>query len=164
LEQGTIDVEEFKEAVKKSFKVSDQEAMQAFQAIDANHDNEINYSEFLAAMVSSRIAVHDEHLRNSFTRFDVDGSGVITVDNLRTVLGESCDPETVEEMMKEADVSGDGQLDYNEWIAFLCDTAEDDDLSKSTYSALSIIDHKLAEAKLTKKETTTCCGGYCNIL
>ena len=47
--------------------------------------------------------------------FDVDNSGVITKDNLKRVLeqlGEKLNDEDVEEMVKEADLNGDGMIDY----------------------------------------------------
>ena len=53
----------------------------------------MRYSEFLAAMMSSRIEIHEDLVRTAFKRFDADNSGFITVENLRQVLGESLESE-----------------------------------------------------------------------
>merc|ERR1712113_169726 len=90
-----------------------------FEAIDVGHTDDIPYSEFLAAMVSSRIALHDDLLKESFRRFDTDNSGFITMNNLRQVLGASFQGEEVEKLMREVDESHDGKISYEEWIKYL---------------------------------------------
>lgn len=47
--------------------------------------------------------------------FDKDGNGLINAAELRHVmtnLGEKLTDQEVDEMMKEADIDGDGQLNY----------------------------------------------------
>merc|ERR1719183_2890063 len=86
---GTITLGEFKQVMQERFHVEDAQIQQAFNALDTSHTDEIHYSDFLAAMVASRIQIHDEVLAQTFRRFDVDNSGYITADNLKEVLGES---------------------------------------------------------------------------
>lgn len=87
--------------------------------MDANHKDEVNYHEFLAAMVSSRIALHDHLLKVAFRRFDVDNSGYITVENLREVLGETFEGNEVQKLMSELNLKNDGAISYEEWIQYL---------------------------------------------
>lgn len=57
----------------------------------------------------------DQELREAFMVFDKDGSGKISSAELRHVmtnLGEKLTDEEVDEMMKEADINGDGEIDY----------------------------------------------------
>merc|ERR1719215_1934195 len=88
-------------------------------------------------MVSSRIALHDDLLKNTFRRFDVDGTGEITIANLKEVLGEGMDGQTAEKMLAEADVSHDGKIDYAEFIDYLRGDAAHD---KHSDAAAKLID------------------------
>merc|ERR1712039_20657 len=90
-----------------------------FDTIDTNSDQEIHYSDFLAAMISTRIQLNDGLLKNAFARFDKDSSGYITVDNLREVLGDQFEGTEVSRLLKEADLLGDHRISYDEFVAFL---------------------------------------------
>lgn len=113
-----------------------------FLALDPNHHNEIHYSEFLAAMVSSRIQMHDDLLHATFKHFDADDTGFITKQNLKDVLGESFRPEEVEAMAQ--DVGGDdGKISYEEFIAYLRGGNASTDHQDA---AAKFIDHKCKES------------------
>jgi calcium-dependent protein kinase len=83
---GIITLEELQNVLEGKFNVPAHETMQIFKAMDSNNDEEIHYSDFLAAMVSSRIALHDDLLKASFKKFDTDSTGYITATNLREVF------------------------------------------------------------------------------
>lgn len=54
--------------------------------------------------------------------FDKDNSGTISRDELRSamyVIGEKLSDEEIDEAIKLADASGDGEVDYNEFIQFV---------------------------------------------
>merc|ERR1719281_1474241 len=104
---GTIKLGELKKVLEDKFHISDEQTLAIFKALDTNHDEEIHYTEFLAAMVSSRIQLHDDLLKATFRRFDTDNQGFITVKNLRDVLGESFEGEEVDKMVAEADTTHD---------------------------------------------------------
>jgi calmodulin len=56
----------------------------------------------------------EQELINAFKVFDKDGSGTISVDELRNVLrslGENLTDDELDEMIKLADRNGDGQID-----------------------------------------------------
>ena len=76
----------------------------------------IDFEEFLDMMARKlRETDTEEELREAFKVFDMDSNGYITALELRKVmtnLGEKLSDEEVEEMIKEADVDGDGQVDY----------------------------------------------------
>merc|ERR1719321_1586731 len=91
--------------------------------MDSNHDEEIHYSDFLAAMASHRIELHEDLILSTFNRFDTDSSGYITPANLRVVLGQTFQGQRVEELLAEADFKQDGRISYAEFVAYLsgCD-------------------------------------------
>ncbi|CAK0857540.1 unnamed protein product [Prorocentrum cordatum] len=116
---GTITVAEFKTVLQDKFHIDDEHVAAAFASLDTNHAEEIHYSEFLAAMVSSRIQLHDDLLRQTFRRFDVDNNGYITREELAELLGEVYEGQDVSKLLDEADSSHDGKIDYNEFIRFI---------------------------------------------
>lgn len=115
---GTIKLGEFKQIMQDRFHVEDKQIMESFKALDISHTEEIHYSDFLAAMVSSRIQVHDELLVQTFKRFDTDNTGFITVTNLKEVLGETFEGEQIEQLIKEVPHE-DGKISYQEFIYYL---------------------------------------------
>lgn len=60
-----------------------------------------------------------DNLREAFRIFDKDGNGMINAAELRHVLtnlGEKLTDEEVDEMIREADMTGDGQVNYDEFV------------------------------------------------
>ena len=79
-------------------------------------NGEIDFEEFLQ-MMSKKITTNDteEEIRDAFRIFDKDGNGLISAHELRQImmnLGEKVTDEELDEMMREADLNGDGQIDY----------------------------------------------------
>ena len=61
----------------------------------------------------------EEEIREAFRVFDKDGNGFISAAELRHVmtnLGEKLTDEEVDEMIREADIDGDGQVNYKEFV------------------------------------------------
>lgn len=118
-QQGTITLSELKDVMVNKFHISDAETAEIFKSMDTNHDEEIHYADFLAAMMTTRIAVHDDLLKQAFKKFDTDNSGFITVANLREVLGEQHEGDDVEALLREADYRGDGKIAFDEFVAYI---------------------------------------------
>ena len=61
----------------------------------------------------------EEELKEAFRVFDKDQNGFISAAELRHVmtnLGEKLTDEEVDEMIREVDVDGDGQINYEEFV------------------------------------------------
>lgn len=58
----------------------------------------------------------EEEIKEAFKVFDKDGNGMISLHELAQVmanLGEKLTDDELDEMMREADINGDGQIDYH---------------------------------------------------
>ncbi|CAI9151080.1 unnamed protein product [Rangifer tarandus platyrhynchus] len=58
----------------------------------------------------------------AFRVFDKDGSGYISaaeLSHVMTNLGEKLTDEEVDEMIREADIDGDGQVNYEEFVQMM---------------------------------------------
>ena len=64
----------------------------------------------------------EKEIRKAFTVFDKDGNGYLCAAELRDVmtnLGENLNDEQIEEMIREADVDGDGRVNYQEFVRMM---------------------------------------------
>jgi len=119
---GTITLNELKQVLEENLHIDDKQAQQAFKALDSTHHDEIFYSEFLAAMLSSHIQMHDHLLHASFKHFDADGSGFITRDELEQALGtETFSADQISAIIADLDTGRDDKIDYEEFVAYFRD-------------------------------------------
>ncbi|KAK1939825.1 calmodulin [Babesia divergens] len=91
--------------------------------IDTNGSGAIDFPEFLILMARKmKEGDTEEELVQAFKVFDRDGNGFISAQELRHVmtnLGEKLTNEEVEEMLREADVDGDGKINYEEFVKLM---------------------------------------------
>jgi calcium-dependent protein kinase len=145
-QQGTITLAELTDVMNKWFH-SDEKTRAVLSALDSNGDQEIHYSDFLAAMMSTRIDLNDDLLAMAFKRFDVDNSGFITVDNLQEVLGAEFQGVNVQELMNEADFVKDGRISKPEFAAYIKGVALDAQQQEAYVAELEkIIDEMISHA------------------
>jgi len=91
--------------------------IEAMEALDVGPNDEIHYSDFLAAMMScSELDSHEDSVRATFRRFDVNGMGFLDAQSLREVLGDGID---VDSIFEEVDADYDGRISVEEFVAHL---------------------------------------------
>merc|ERR1711957_1054620 len=91
--------------------------------VDADGNGTIDFPEFLNLMARKmKDTDSEEEIKEAFKVFDKDGNGFISAAELRHVmtnLGEKLTDEEVDEMVRESDVDGDGQVKYEEFIKMM---------------------------------------------
>jgi len=102
---------------------TEDEILELVLEADTNGDGTIDFEEFLE-MMKKKSSEEDqmEDLRHAFKMFDGDGDGFISLAELRrvtTTLGQALTDEEVDMFMAEADLNGDGKLDYDEFVKMM---------------------------------------------
>lgn len=102
---------------------TEQEVKNMIKEVDIDGSGTLNFSEFKFMMAKRMRSIDiEEERREAFRIFDKDNNGYISRDELRIVmgnLGENLTDEEVDEMIKEADVDGDGRINYEEFIKMM---------------------------------------------
>ncbi|KAG1874969.1 calmodulin, partial [Suillus subluteus] len=91
--------------------------------VDADGNGTLDFTEFLTMMARKmRDTDREDEIKEAFKVFDEDGNGYINPAELRHVmmnLGEKLTEAEVNEMIREADIDGDGQINYDGSSPFL---------------------------------------------
>jgi len=106
------------------------EAMKILRAVDTDDDDEIQFSDFLAAKMTGRLwqaegktEENDALLRQTFRHFEVEGEGHLTAESVKAVTG---DVGNLEAILAQERWSKTGQMNLEEFIEYL---SEVDDTS-----------------------------------
>jgi calcium-dependent protein kinase len=101
-EEGTVSFSDLKAAIRgdepqcqsdpktparKMRRAKTQELREMFHLMDVNGDDQVYYSDFLAAAMDQKMK--EEHLWAAFRRLDADNSGAISVEDIQNVIGNT---------------------------------------------------------------------------
>jgi calcium-dependent protein kinase len=94
-----------------------EEVDRIFRLVDTDQSGEIDFSEFVTATVNRQDLLQEEKLRAAFSVYDKDGGGTISIDEIKAVLGMGKDisEEVWNQIVKEVDENGDGEVDFEEF-------------------------------------------------
>lgn len=133
---GRLNLAEMHQVLEDVGVTATQDVELIIESLDADRSGHIEYSEFIATCIDiSSVAVRKQ-LHTVFAIFDLDGSGAITLEELRQVLTQGArattptsklgavsaglesilpDGQSVEALMQELDTNGDGKIQFLEF-------------------------------------------------
>ena len=97
------------------FDDAEKEVERIMNEVDIDKSGTIDYNEFVLATINKQKLLNKEKLEATFKMFDKDGSGTITADEIKSVLGKAVDKKLLDEMVKEVDENGDGEISLVEF-------------------------------------------------
>lgn len=118
--QQMVDARKPKEARLK--EVEDAEHRQEREALAASMGLTVEELEHMDNHVGGDDEAAEAEYKEAFARFDADGSGDISPEELRQALHQlnlGLDDDDIEQMIVEADQDGDGSIDYEEFVRMM---------------------------------------------
>jgi len=102
-----------------NIKANDSEVQQLLNQMDSDHSGEVDFNEFKKVMGASFFKTYSKpELQAAFKKFDEDGNGYITTNELSHILsrmGRHLSRSDIEAMVKSLDSSGDGKISFDEF-------------------------------------------------
>ncbi|KAF8955211.1 Ca2+-binding EF-hand superfamily protein [Flammula alnicola] len=125
---GCVDYHELKVAMRAlGFDLKKAEVLKLLRDHDKDNLGLMDFQDF-AKIMSERILERDpmEEIRRAFKLFDDDGTGKISVRNLRRVakeIGDRLEEDELKAMIEEFDLDQDGEINEQEFFAIMMDDA-----------------------------------------
>jgi calcium-dependent protein kinase len=114
---GTITLDEMQECLSKMFKNNKNYIENLFNEIDTNKSGRIEYTQLISALIEQQTYLKDEKLKEAFDNLDKDKNGKISNDEFVEFLKlQKKDEKVIENYVKQFDLNGDGEIDYDEFI------------------------------------------------
>lgn len=102
---------------------SEEELTSMIEEVDKDGSGTIDFKEFISLMAQKMKETDtEEELIDAFKIFDRDGNGFISSHELRYVMtstGEHLSDAEIDEMIREADIDGDGNINYKEFVEMM---------------------------------------------
>ena len=117
---GAIPVEDFPDVIRSlGCTLGNAEIKELVKEMDRDRSKKIEYSEFEECFGNNfENTISEDELKESFRLFDKDGNGFISREELMRVmctLGETLSEEEAQEIIDQADIDKDGNIDYHEF-------------------------------------------------
>jgi len=121
---GFISFEDFRKYVINEYDIDDlfeneQELKNGFDGVDLDHNNRIDYTEFLAANLDEKTFLKNEKLKEAFRIFDLNDNGAIKRDDIIRVLKlENFENrnEIADKIIEENDFDKDGKINFGDFV------------------------------------------------
>ena len=121
--KGFITYEDFSSYIINECNIDDifdkqEDIKKAFKSVDIDHNNAIDYTEFLAANLEDNIYLKEEKLKEAFRAFDLEDCGFIKKEDIIRVLKldqlENKD-SIANKIIEENDFDKDGKINFNDF-------------------------------------------------
>jgi len=121
---GLLTVAEMKEGLTKcGLKEIPPDLQQIMEEVDSDGSGVIDYTEFLAASLDKNVYMKEDVCWQAFRIFDRNGDGKICKDEIAMVLNDegvkNSAAADMADIMKEIDKNGDGEIDFEEFMAMM---------------------------------------------
>ena len=135
---GRITREELFDGLQQFLKKSNTENLREkvdciFNNIDLDHNNYIEYEEFVRAAIDKEYFLNEQFLKFAFDYFDRDHNGDITFDEIKNLFYKNDTNknsykahEQLQKSFKEIDLNGDGKLSFDEFVLMMKNIINDD--------------------------------------
>ncbi|XP_066917765.1 calmodulin-like [Clytia hemisphaerica] len=121
---GTISVHELQDMMTSlGQRVSEADIKEMLEDTDTSADGTLDYPAFMS-MMTRKSANNDLNceIKEAFKFFDQDGDGTITKEELKICMkriGEDLSDEDLNEMLNEADLDGNGKIEFHEFAKLI---------------------------------------------
>mmetsp|Transcript_168031 Transcript_168031/g.297702 ORF Transcript_168031/g.297702 Transcript_168031/m.297702 type:complete len:499 (+) Transcript_168031:99-1595(+) len=121
---GTLTAQEIKEGMRQHKVSLPEDLEESLRLIDTDGSGVIDYTEFIAATMSTKQYLKEEVVWSAFRTFDKDGDGKITRAELMSILKDDALTQEqlegqIDQMMKEVDLNNDGSISYHEFLTMM---------------------------------------------
>ena len=125
--KGFITFEDFRKYIIKEYnmdnlKENEEELRKSFQSVDVDHNNKIDYTEFLACNLSKKIFLKEEKLKEAFLAFDINDNGAIKKEDIIRTLKLDNLPDKnkiVNSIIEENDFDKDGKINFADFLKLM---------------------------------------------
>ncbi|TFK17047.1 EF-hand protein [Coprinopsis marcescibilis] len=124
---GAIDYHELKVAMRAlGFDMKKAEVLKILRDPDKTGQNLMDFEDFAKVMSDKIQACDPIEMRRAIHLFDDDGTGKISLRNLRRVakeIGDRLEDDELQAMIDKFDLDGDGEINEQEFFAIMTDEA-----------------------------------------
>ncbi|XP_063631924.1 uncharacterized protein LOC134803148 [Cydia splendana] len=122
--EGKMNAQDFRVAIKAlGYEPTFEELQQMINGVDKGGSGKLSFENFQTLLMRKVMALDtDGDIMKSFRLFDVDDTGSISFENVKTVteiLGTYLTDEEIEEMMDDADKDYDGVVSVEEFMKMI---------------------------------------------
>ena len=122
--KGFITFEDFRKYIINEYDIDDlieneEELKKAFESVDIDHNNKIDYTEFLAANLDKKVFLKEEKLKEAFRIFDINDTGAIKKEDIIRVLKLENIPDKnniANAIIEENDFDKDGKINFKDFL------------------------------------------------